>query len=184
MPLHCYWGIGLCVCARENQPCSDQSLCFADRCNNRRAEEFLDAEREVDLAIIPLNVDPNALNAALAALAANQQLQQQQFQQQPDLLTALTNRFLAPPAMAPAIVPAVAPAIAPVAAVRVILDEEVKYSGSVAESFQEWRQAVNRKALANNGDTRRAAISSFFGQAITWQEEIGINIPLWADWIR
>lgn len=171
-----------CVCARENQPCGDHCLCFADRCNNIRAEEFLDAEEEVDPAIPQQNMNPNALNAALAALAANQQLQQQQFQHQQDLLTALKNRLLAPPAIAPAIVPAVVPAIAPVAAVRVVLDSEVKYSGSVGDTFQEWRQAVNRKALAENwddGDTRRAAVSSLFGQALTWQEEIGVNVPLW-----
>lgn len=59
-------------------------------------------------------MDPNLLNSALAALAANQQQQQQQFQLQQqqiqhkqNLLTALTNRLLAVPVPGPPVVPPV-----------------------------------------------------------------------------
>ncbi|KAK4017340.1 hypothetical protein OUZ56_032287 [Daphnia magna] len=144
-------------------------------------------------------MDPNVLNAALAALAANQQQQQQQFQlqqqqqqqfqlqqqqiqQQQDLLTNLANRLLA----APAAIPVVAPVPAQAVAIRATLDTDVKYSGSTDESIQDWLQLVNRKALAENWgdvDKRRAAISSLFGKALNWQEEIGANIPQWDDWI-
>lgn len=71
--------------------------------------------------------------------------------------------------------------------VRAILDMDVKYSGSTNESLQDWLQLVNRKALAENwgdGDKRRAAISSLFGKALTWQEEIGVNSIQWDDWIH
>ncbi|KAI9550771.1 hypothetical protein GHT06_004558 [Daphnia sinensis] len=135
-------------------------------------------------------MDPNALNAALAALTANQQQQQQQFvlqqqqiQQQQDLLTALTNRILAVPVVGP---PA-APVPPPAAIIRATLDTDVKFSGATEEMLQDWLQLVNRKALAENwGDAekRRAAISSLSGKALTWQEEIGVNIPQWDDWIN
>ncbi|KZS05237.1 Uncharacterized protein APZ42_031640 [Daphnia magna] len=135
-------------------------------------------------------MDPNALNAALAALTANQQQQQQQFvlqqqqiQQQQDLLTALANRILAVPVVGP---PA-APVPPPAAIIRATLDTDVKFSGATEEILQDWLQLVNRKALAENwGDAekRRAAISSLSGKALTWQEEIGVNIPQWDDWIN
>ncbi|KZS05614.1 Uncharacterized protein APZ42_031149 [Daphnia magna] len=110
------------------------------------------------------------------------QLQQQQIQQQQDLLTNLANRLLA----APAAIPVVAPVPAQAVAIRATLDTDVKYSGSTDESIQDWLQLVNRKALAENWgdvDKRRAAISSLFGKALNWQEEIGANIPQWDDWI-
>lgn len=176
-----------CVCVREGQQCDENCLCFPERCTNRGVEHFQDAKEEVE--ILPTAMDPNALNAALAALAVNQQQQQQQFQlqqqqiqQQQDLLTALTNRLLA----APPAIPVVAPVPAQAVAIRVTLDTDVKYSGSTDESIQDWLQLVNRKALAENWgdvDKRRAAISSLFGKALTWQEEIGANIPQWDDWI-
>ncbi|XP_045036887.1 uncharacterized protein LOC116935801 [Daphnia magna] len=93
-------------------------------------------------------MDPNALNAALAALTANQQQQQQQFvlqqqqiQQQQDLLTALANRILAVPVVGP---PA-APVPPPAAIIRATLDTDVKFSGATEEILQDWLQLVNRK---------------------------------------
>ncbi|KZS21143.1 Uncharacterized protein APZ42_012000, partial [Daphnia magna] len=169
-----------CVCVREGQQCDENCLCFPERCTNRGVEHFQDAKEEVE--ILPAAMDPNALNAALAALAANQQLQQQQMQQHQNLLTALTNRLLAVPAPGPPVVPPV-----PTVVVRAVLDVDVKYSGSTGESIQDWLQMVNRKALAENwvdGDKRRAAISSLFGKALTWQEEIGVNLIQWNDWIN
>ena len=74
---------------------------------------------------------------------------QQQLQLQQDFMTALGNRLLAAPAPAPVVVPAHAPAV-PVAAVRVVLDPEVKFSGCVTESVPDWLQLVKRKALAEN----------------------------------
>ncbi|KAK4021403.1 hypothetical protein OUZ56_003320 [Daphnia magna] len=131
----------------------------------------------------------DALTTALANLMANQQqqqhmfqMQQQQMLQQQDVLTTLANRLLAVPAAAVPIIPAPAPA----AIIRTTLDPDIKYTGSNGESLQDWLQLVNRKALAEgwqNADRRRAAISSLFGKAITWNEEIGINIPLWDDWL-
>ncbi|KAK4035899.1 hypothetical protein OUZ56_027978 [Daphnia magna] len=164
----------------EGQQCDENCLCFPERCTNRGVEHFQDAKEEVE--ILPAAMDPNALNAALAALAANQQLQQQQMQQHQNLLTALTNRLLAVPAPGPPVVPPV-----PTVVVRAVLDVDVKYSGSTGESIQDWLQMVNRKALAENwvdGDKRRAAISSLFGKALTWQEEIGVNLIQWNDWIN
>jgi hypothetical protein len=105
-------------------------------------EDFLDVEQEAE--VVPAAMDPNMLNAVLAALAANQQQQQQQ-----DFMAALANRLLASPAPAPVVVPAHAPAV-PVAAVRVVLDPEVKFSGCVTESVPDWLQLVKRKALAEN----------------------------------
>lgn len=135
-------------------------------------------------------MDQDALAEALANLAANQQLQQQQFQiqqqqmrQQQDVLTALANRLLAAPVVAAPVNPVPAPAVA----IRTTLDSDVKYSGSKDESLQDWLQLVNRKALAEgwqDADKRRAAISSLYGKALTWHEEIGTNIPLWADWLN
>lgn len=130
-------------------------------------------------------MDLDAFNAALAALATNQQRQQQQQQQQQDVLTALAARLLAAPAPAPP-PPAVPAANAAPAPVRVVLDPDVRYSGSNGESVNDWLQLVNRKALAENwgdDDKRRAAISSLFGKALTWQEEIGVNILDWDDWL-
>lgn len=134
-------------------------------------------------------MDQDALTAALAHLMANQQLQQHQFQiqqqqmqQQQDVLTALANRLLAAPAAA---VPVVA-APAPAAIIRTTLDSDIRYAGSDNESLQGWLQLINRKALAEgwqDADKRRAAISSLFGKALTWHEEIGINLPQWDDWI-
>lgn len=98
-------------------------------------------------------------------------------------MTALANRLLAAPAPAQVVVPALALAV-PVAAVRAALDLEVKFSGCVTESLSDWLQLVNRKALLENwGDDvkRRAAISTLFGKALTWQEEIGTNLPQWYD---
>ncbi|XP_045033965.1 uncharacterized protein LOC123475399 [Daphnia magna] len=169
-----------CVCVREGQQCDENCLCFPERCTNRGVEHFQDAKEEVE--ILPAAMDPNALNAALSALAAKQQLQQQQMQQHQNLLTALTNRLLAVPAPGPPVVPPV-----PTVVVRAVLDVDVKYSGSTGESIQDWLQMVNRKALAENwvdGDKRRAAISSLFGKALTWQEEIGVNLIQWNDWIN
>lgn len=130
-------------------------------------------------------MDLDAFNATLAALATNQQRQQQQQQQQQDVLTALAARLLAAPAPAPP-PPAVPAANAAPAPVRVVLDPDVRYSGSNGESVNDWLQLVNRKALAENwgdDDKRRAAISSLFGKALTWQEEIGVNILDWDDWL-
>ncbi|KZS03826.1 Histone-lysine N-methyltransferase NSD2-like protein [Daphnia magna] len=68
-----------------------------------------------------------------------------------------------------------------------MLDSDIRYAGSDNESFQAWLQLINRKALAEgcqDTDKRRAAISSLFGKALTWHEEIGINLPQWDDWIE
>ncbi len=134
-------------------------------------------------------MDPNALNAALAALPANQQeqqqqiqLQQQQMPQKQNFLTAWTNRLLAVSTPFQPVVPPV-----PAVVVRAVLDVDVKYSGSTGESIQHWLQMVNRKVLAENwidGDKRRAAISSLFGKALTWQEEIEVNLIQWNNWIN
>lgn len=188
---HCRCGVGSClkcVCSKGNQLCDENCFCFSQRCSNRRSEEFLDAQEAVGVELG--DMDPNALNAALAALTANQQQQQQQFvlqqqqiQQQQDLLTALANRILAVPVVGP---PA-APVPPPAAIIRATLDTDVKFSGATEEILQDWLQLVNRKALAENwGDAekRRAAISSLSGKALTWQEEIGVNIPQWDDWIN
>ncbi len=106
-------------------------------------------------------------NAALAALAANQQQQQ-------NVLTALANRVaVGPPG------PAIPPPIA--------LDVGIKYSGSPSESLTEWLQLVNRKAsLERWGDDekRRAAIGTLYGQALTWQDEIGLHLVDWNDWVH
>ena len=165
-------------------------------------EDFLDVEQEAE--VVPAAMDPNILNAVLAAFAANQQQQQQQFQLQmqqrqadqqqlqqqlqlqQDFMTALANRLLAAPAPAPVVVPALAPTV-PVAAVRAVLDPEVKFSGCVSESLYDWLQLVNRKALAENWRDdvkRRAAISTSFGKVLTWQEEFGVNLLQWNDWIQ
>ena len=179
-----------CICAREGLLCDENCLCFPERCTNRGVEDFRDAEEEAEA--VPVAMDPNMINAALAALLANQQQHQadqqqlqQQLQLQQDVMTALANRLLAAPAPAPVVVPAPAPAV-PVAPVRAVLDPEVKFSGCVTESVTDWLQLVNRKALAENwGDDvkRRAAISTLFGKALTWQEEIGVNLLQWNDWI-
>ena len=179
-----------CICAREGLLCDENCLCFPERCTNRGVEDFRDAEEEAEA--VPVAMDPNMINAALAALLANQQQHQadqqqlqQQLQLQQDVMTALANRLLAAPAPAPVVVPAPAPAV-PVAPVRAVLDPEVKFSGCVTESVPDWLQLVNRKALAENwGDDvkRRAAISTLFGKALTWQEEIGVNLLQWNDWI-
>ena len=179
-----------CICAREGLLCDENCLCFPERCTNRGVEDFRDAEEEAEA--VPAAMDPNMINAALAALLANQQQHQadqqqlqQQLQLQQDVMTALANRLLAAPAPAPVVVPAPAPAV-PVAPVRAVLDPEVKFSGCVTESVPDWLQLVNRKALAENwGDDvkRRAAISTLFGKALTWQEEIGVNLLQWNDWI-
>lgn len=111
-------------------------------------------------------MDAAALNAALAAITAN--------------MTALANQINAAPA-APVVQqgPAVLPLVA--------LDPSIKYSGSSGESVADWLQLINRKAvLANWGGAERrlAAIGSLYGQALTWQEEIGVNIADWDDWVR
>lgn len=82
-------------------------------------------------------MDPNALAAAIANLAANQQRKQQQFQTQQDVLTALTNRLLAAPAVAAPANPIPAPTI------RTTLDPDIKYSGSNDESLRNWLQLIN-----------------------------------------
>ena len=90
------------------------------------------------------------------------------------------------PAPAPVVVPAPVPAV-PVAAVRAVLDPEVKFSGCVSESLYDWLQLVNRKALAENWRDdvkRRATISTSFGKVLTWQEEFGVNLLQWNDWIQ
>ena len=69
-----------CICARKDLLCDENCLCFPERCNNRGAEDFQDAEEEAEN--VPAAIDLNVLNATLAALAANQQQQQKQFQQQ------------------------------------------------------------------------------------------------------
>lgn len=127
-------------------------------------------------------MDLDALNAALTALAANQQQQHQQ-QEQQTILADLAARLL--PAFVPAPLPPVAPGTNVVhAPARVLLDPEARYSGSTGESVNAWLQLVNRKALAENwgnGDKRRVAISSLFVKAPTWKEEIGNNILAWDD---
>ncbi len=103
----CRCGVSVCVrciCVREGLHCDENCLRFPERCTNRGLEDFQDAEGEAEIEAAAM--DPNALNAALAALAANQQQQQQQFQlqqqqmQQQNLLAALTNRLIAVPAPA------------------------------------------------------------------------------------
>ncbi|KZS06632.1 Uncharacterized protein APZ42_029854 [Daphnia magna] len=150
-----------CICFRNKKYCNINCKCHPDRCRNKE-------------------MDPNALAAAIANLAANQQRQQQQFQTQQDVLTALTNRLLAAPAVAAPANPIPAPTI------RTTLDPDIKYSGSNDESLRNWLQLINRKAPTEgwqDADKRRAAISSLFGKALTWHEEIGLILSLWADWL-
>ena len=115
-------------------------------------------------------MDNDALNAALAAIAANQQQQQ-------NVLAALANLVTAGPVVAP---------VGPAVPVPVTLDVGVKYSGGSSESLTEWLQLINRKATTQHwGDDerRRAAIGSLYGQALTWHDEIGVNIADWTDWV-
>ncbi|KAI9555914.1 enzymatic polyprotein [Daphnia sinensis] len=156
-----------CVCVQAGRLCREQCNCSQDTCNNQDIDRFQDPQGAT--------MDLDAFNAALAALATNQQ----------HVLTALAARLLAAPAPAPP-PPAVPAANAAPAPVRVVLDPDVRYSGSNEESVNDWLQLVNRKALAENwgdDDKRRAAISSLFGKALTWQEEIGVNILDWDDWL-
>lgn len=135
-------------------------------------------------------MDQDALTAALANLMVNQQKQQQMFQiqqqqmlQQQDVLMTLANRLLTLPATAMPIISA--PALATI--IRTTLDSDIKYAGLNGESLQDWWQLIKRRALAEGWqhvDKSRAAISSLFGKALTWQEEIGINLPQWDDWIE
>ncbi|KAK4024855.1 hypothetical protein OUZ56_010350 [Daphnia magna] len=81
-----------CICFRNKKYCNINCKCHPDRCRNKE-------------------MDPNALAAAIANLAANQQRKQQQFQTQQDVLTALTNRLLAAPAVAAPANPIPAPTI-------------------------------------------------------------------------
>ncbi|KZS20857.1 Uncharacterized protein APZ42_012348 [Daphnia magna] len=168
-----------CVCTQNQKQCNERCKCNPNRCENRPVISHNNQNTAMD---------QDALTAALAHLMANQQLQQHQFQmqqqmqQQQDVLTALANRLLAAPAAA---VPVVA-APAPAAIIRTTLDSDIRYAGSDNESLQGWLQLINRKALAEgwqDADKRRAAISSLFGKALTWHEEIGINLPQWDDWI-
>ncbi|XP_032779651.2 uncharacterized protein LOC116918142 [Daphnia magna] len=169
-----------CVCTQNQRQCNERCKCNPNRCENRPVISHNNQNTAMD---------QDALTAALAHLMANQQLQQHQFQmqqqqmqQQQDVLTALANRLLAAPAAA---VPVVA-APAPAAIIRTTLDSDIRYAGSDNESLQGWLQLINRKALAEgwqDADKRRAAISSLFGKALTWHEEIGINLPQWDDWI-
>ncbi|EFX76913.1 hypothetical protein DAPPUDRAFT_248406 [Daphnia pulex] len=145
--------------------------CGVERCTNRGVEHFQDAEEEVEIA--PAAMDPNVLNALLAALAANQQQQQQQFQLQQqqmqqqqayqqqmqqqfrlqqDVVTALANRLLAAPSPAQVVVPAPAPAV-PVAAVRAALDPEagrIFMEDTVQLTEGQWQAMVEgRRQLPN-----------------------------------
>ena len=120
-------------------------------------------------------MDNDALNAALAALVANQQQQQA-------VLVALANQLNNAPVPAPAPAP-MGPA--PLAPAR--LDPGIRYSGTTAESLLEWLQVVNQKAVVENwGDAekRRAAIASLYGPALTWQDEVGVALVDWDDWAR
>ena len=45
--------------------------------------------------------------------------------------------------------------------------------------------SLSTERHSNGGDDfkQRAAISSLFGKAITWQEEIVVNLVQWNDWL-
>ena len=92
-------------------------------------------------------------------------------------MAALANLLTAGPVVAP---------VGPAVPVPVTLDDGVKYSGGSSESLTEWLQLINRKATTQHwGDDerRRAAIGSLYGQALTWHDEIGVNIADWTDWV-
>ena len=120
-------------------------------------------------------MDIDALNATLAALNANQQQFQANQQQIGHALAALTGLVLAPPAPAPAV------------PVQAFIGPEVKYSGLDGECFAEWLQHINRKALAENWPDdvkRRVAGTTLCGAALTWNDEIGVHIVGWNQWIQ
>ena len=131
------------MCSRNKLVCQTACSCLQERCTTRAV-----VNTEEGLAVA---MDNDALNAALAALVANQQQQQA-------VLVALANQLNNAP------VPAPAPASmgpAPLAPAR--LDPGIRYSGTTAESLLEWLQVVNQKAVVENwGDAekRRAAIAS------------------------
>ena len=150
-----------CVCARNRLVCQASCTCSPVRCVTRVVVNVEERQERMD---------NDALNAALAAIAANQQQQQ-------NVLAALANLVTAGPVVAP---------VGPAVPVPVTLDVGVKYSGGSSESLTEWLQLINRKATTQHwGDDerRRAAIGSLYGQALTWHDEIGVNIADWTDWV-
>lgn len=154
-----------CVCAKAGHSCAGNCSCLEEACTNR---EFQEAR-----AVIMNN---DALNAALGALAVNQQ-------RLADTLTALAGRVMAAPVPAQ---PAVAPVVPLPAPIAVSMGSAVRYSGAKDESLTEWLEQINRKALEENwGDNekRRAAASSLYGAAQTWNEEIGTPLANWTDWL-
>lgn len=160
-----------CACGKENRRCTPQCNCQEDFCVNRQFV-FEDPQAR--------EMNNDALNAALGALAA--QLDQQGRNQQHigDTLAALAGRIANMPPPPPL------PAPPPVAAqMQATLGTDVVYSGS--ESVIDWLQLVNRKATSenwNDDQKKRAAIGSLTGPALTWHEQIGINLNGWNDWLQ
>lgn len=143
--------------------CTDACGCDEDLCVKRRFE--LDEPE-------PVRMNNDALNDALAALAANQgQLYM--------VLAAIADR-LAQPAP-PVVVPPqlhVQPAV---------LEPDVKYSGSPHEDFGDWLKRINRRALSDkwtDQQKRRAAAGSLAGSALVWHDEIGTHLNDWNGWIQ
>ena len=148
-----------CVCARNKLVCQTSCTCSPVRCLTRVVINVEERQEKMD---------NDALIAALAAIAANQQQQQ-------NVLAALANLVMAGPVVA---------LVGPAVPVPVILDVVVKYSGDSSESLTEWLQLINRGATTQHwgeDERRRAAIGSLCGQALTWHDEIGVNIADWTD---
>lgn len=66
-----------------------------------------------------------------------------------------------------------------------VLGNDVVYSGP--ESVINWLQLVNRNSSSenwNDDQKNRTAIGSLIGPALTWHEQIGVNLSDWKDWLQ
>ena len=138
-----------CICVKNNAHCSRDCSC-GEACTNKRGKALPAGQMDID-----------ALNVALVALAARFDAQQANQQQLGNVLQALAARVV-PAAQNPQGAGIVVPPPGAQARGPVTLGAEVVYSGSPAESIVDWLQLVNRKATTENwGNDEKQRVATF-----------------------